>query len=73
MTFAERKSLFDKIDLYVVTCEELSNGRTNFDVLDAVIKGGGKIIQLRDKKKSKADFLNMAKNSGKLLPTPVSF
>ena len=56
-----RKKLFDEIDLYTVTAEELSNGRTNYEVLDAVIKGGGKIIQLRDKKKSKEDFFEMAK------------
>jgi len=61
MKLEKRKKLFDKIDLYTVTCEELSNGRTNYDVLDAVIKGGGKIIQLRDKKCSKNNFLKMAK------------
>ena len=57
----KRLSRFNEIDLYTVTCEELSNGRTNYDVLDAVIKGGGKIIQLRDKKCSKIEFLKTAK------------
>ena len=61
MKLEKRKKLFDEIDLYTVTCEELSNGRTNYEVLDAVIKGGGKIIQLRDKKCSKNNFLKMAK------------
>ncbi len=61
MPLSQRKKLFDKIDLYTVTCEELSNGRSNYDVLQAVIEGGGKIIQLRDKKKSKKEFLEMAK------------
>ncbi len=60
MKLEKRKKLFDEIDLYTVTCEELSNGRTNYEVLDAVIKGGGKIIQLRDKKCSKNNFLKMA-------------
>jgi len=64
--FKERKKLFDGIDLYTVTCEELSNGRTNYEVLDAVIKGGGKIIQLRDKKCAKIDFLKMAKKFRKI-------
>ncbi len=57
----ERKNKFDEIDLYVVTCEKLSNGRSNLEVLDAVIKGGGKIIQLRDKQISKRDFFQLAK------------
>ncbi len=57
----KRKKLFDEIDLYTVTCEELSNGRTNYEVLEAVIKGGGKIIQLRDKKCGQNNFLKMAK------------
>jgi len=57
----KRKKLFEQIDLYTVTAEELSNGRSNYEVLDAVIKGGGKIIQLRDKKRSKEHFREMAK------------
>jgi len=62
----KRLSLFKEIDLYTVTCEELSNGRTNYEVLDAVIKGGGKIIQLRDKKRDKDNFLKMAKKFRKI-------
>jgi len=61
MKLNERKKRFDEIDLYVVTCEKLSNGRSNLKVLDAVIKGGGKIIQLRDKQISKRDFFQLAK------------
>ncbi len=57
----ERKKRFNEIDLYVVTCEKLSNGRSNLEVLDAVIKSGGKIIQLRDKDICKRDFFYLAK------------
>jgi thiamine-phosphate pyrophosphorylase len=46
---AARLALFAQIDLYVVTCAPRSMGRSDLDVLDAVIDGGGKIIQLRDK------------------------
>ena len=60
MNLKERKKLFDEIDLYVVTCESLSKGRSNYDVLNSVIEGGGKIIQLRDKQKSKHEFFKMA-------------
>ena len=62
MKLEKRKNLFEQIDLYTVTCEELSNGRTNYEVLNAVIAGGGKIIQLRDKKCGKERFLEMAKD-----------
>jgi thiamine-phosphate pyrophosphorylase len=62
MKLGKRKKLFEQIDLYTVTCEELSNGRTNYEVLNAVIAGGGKIIQLRDKKCGKERFLEMAKD-----------
>ncbi len=61
MKLEERKKKFDEIDLYVVTCEKFSNGRSNLEVLDSVIKGGGKIIQLRDKQISKRDFFQLAK------------
>jgi len=62
----KRKKFFEEIDLYTVTCEKLSNGRTNYEVLDAVIAGGGKIIQLRDKKCEKDKFLKMAKDFRKI-------
>jgi len=55
-----RMKRFNDIDLYVVTCETLSNGRSNLDVLEAVIAGGGKIIQLRDKDLSPREFLQLA-------------
>ena len=57
----ERMVRFNDIDLYVVTCEPLSEGRTNLEILDAVIRGGGKIIQLRDKDLPPRDFLSLAK------------
>lgn len=48
------------IDIYPVTCEALSNGRSNLEVLRAVIAGGAKIIQLREKELSKRDYYNLA-------------
>ena len=57
----ERLERFNDIDLYVVTCEPLSNGRGNLDVLDAVIKGGATIIQLRDKQAAPDTFLEQAR------------
>jgi thiamine-phosphate pyrophosphorylase len=57
----QRLDLFDTVDLYPVTCEELSNGRTDLQVLDAVAKAGCKIIQLRDKRSSRRIILEKAK------------
>jgi len=45
----DRKIRFLDVDIYPVTCEELSAGRSNPEVLKAVIRGGAKIIQLREK------------------------
>jgi len=55
-----RKRMFEEIDLYPVTCEKLSAGRSNREVLEAVIRGGARIIQLREKECSKGDFYRMA-------------
>jgi len=55
-----RRQLFQQVDVYPVTCEELSEGRTNLEVLEAVIQGGSKIIQLREKEYPKRDLYNLA-------------
>ncbi len=47
---------FDYIDLYPVTCSELSLGRSNLEVVRDLIKGGVKIIQYREKKLSKKEL-----------------
>ncbi|MEJ2363306.1 MAG: thiamine phosphate synthase [Deltaproteobacteria bacterium] len=55
-----RIRLFQQIDVYPVTCERLSQGRSNLEVLKAVIQGGSKIIQLREKHHAKRDLYNLA-------------
>ena len=52
--------MFKQVDVYPVTCERLSEGRSNFEVLEAVIQGGARIIQLREKEYSKMDLYNIA-------------
>jgi thiamine-phosphate pyrophosphorylase len=56
----ERIQLFQEVDVYPVTCERLSQGRSNLEVLAAVIKGGSKIIQLREKEYSKRNLYDLA-------------
>ena len=48
-------------DLYPVTCQKLSRGRGNLDVLDALIKGGARVVQLREKDLSSRELLELAK------------
>ena len=60
MNRSERLARFREIDLYPVTCQDLSEGRTNLEVLEAVIAGGGRIIQLREKDWDKRDLYELA-------------
>ena len=55
-----RKEKFLQVDLYPVTCERLSAGRSNLDLLEAAIRGGAKIIQLREKELPDRDLYRMA-------------
>ena len=55
-----KTQLFQNVDIYPVTCEGLSEGRSNLEVLEAVIRGGSKIIQLREKEYPKRDLYNLA-------------
>ncbi len=60
MNRKERLVKLKTIDIYPVTCQELSEGRTNLEVLAAVLAGGAKIIQLREKHWDKKDLYELA-------------
>ncbi len=49
MNRIERLAGLREVDIYPVTCQDLSEGRTNLEVLEAVLAGGSKMIQLREK------------------------
>ena len=49
----ERLERFAQVDLYPVTCETLSAGRSDLEVLEGIIAGGARIVQLRDKEAQK--------------------
>lgn len=55
-----RAARFREIDLYPVTCERLSAGRSNLEILRAVIEGGARVIQLREKECSTRELYTMA-------------
>ncbi len=56
----ERKFCFEAVDIYPVTCERLSNGRSGLEVLDSLIKGGARIVQLREKDICERDLFRLA-------------
>lgn len=56
----QRLKAFDKIDLYPVTDQGLSLGRTDLEVLEGLIAGGARIVQLREKHISKKDLYHLA-------------
>ena len=43
------KKFIEEVTLYPVSCERLARGRDDLAWLDAVLAGGAKIVQLRDK------------------------
>jgi len=47
-------------DLYPVTCESLSAGRSNLKILDGFIEGGAKVVQLRAKELPDRDLYHLA-------------
>lgn len=49
-TLKTRMATFlNEVTIYPVSCEKLAKGRTDLQWLDAVLEGGAKIVQLRDK------------------------
>jgi thiamine-phosphate pyrophosphorylase len=43
------QTFIDEVTLYPVSCERLANGRSDLQWLEAVLAGGARIVQLRDK------------------------
>ena len=56
----KRRSLFETVDIYPVTCERLSCGRSDLEVLAGLIEGGARIVQLREKNLCERDFFRLA-------------
>lgn len=49
-SYSEKETFFrEKVTIYPVSCEPLAGGRSDIEWLDAVLAGGAKIVQLRDK------------------------
>lgn len=55
------RQFIDNVTVYPVSCERLANGRSDEFWLDEVLRGGAKIVQLRDKDSSDRRLLEKAK------------
>jgi thiamine-phosphate pyrophosphorylase len=55
-----RKQRFLRTDLYPVTCQRHSAGRSNLELLDAAVRAGAGIIQLREKECTAGELYRMA-------------
>ena len=60
MTLEERKAKFEQADIYPVTCERLSAGRSDIEVLEALVAGGARIVQLREKELPGRELFHLA-------------
>jgi len=59
---AKRKQQFvDQVDVYPVSCERLCSGCNDKEWLDAVLAGGARIVQLRDKDSEDRQLLAKAR------------
>ena len=55
------KKFEEQVSIYPVSCEALCGGRSDRQWLDAVLTGGAKVVQLRDKASSDAALLEKAR------------
>lgn len=61
LTLAERLKIFtEAVTVYPVSCEKLANGRSDLEWLAAVLAGGARIVQLRDKESNDRELLEKA-------------
>jgi len=62
MSLGDRMRIFiEQVDIYPVSCQRLARGRTDREWLDAVLAGGAKIVQLRDKESADRELLAKAR------------
>jgi thiamine-phosphate pyrophosphorylase len=61
LTYNRRLEAFaNEVTLYPVSCEQLCNGRSDIIWLEAVLAGGARIVQLRDKESDDRTLLTKA-------------
>lgn len=62
LPLAERLRIFtEEVTVYPVSCEKLANGRSDLEWLAAVLAGGARIVQLRDKESADRELFEKAR------------
>jgi len=62
ISHADRMAVFrDQVDIYPVSCQRLARGRSDRQWLDAVLSGGARVVQLRDKESPDRELLAKAR------------
>ncbi len=59
-TKAEKMEAFSRVDIYPVISSEFTNGRDVLYVLRQIAEAGARIVQLREKNKTKAEVFRLA-------------
>lgn len=54
-------NFIEEVTLYPVSCERLAKGRSDLEWLDAVLAGGARIVQLRDKESDSRGLFEKAR------------
>jgi len=67
MDASRRAAVLADADLYVVTSEEHSEGRSDLDILAAALDAGVRLVQLRDKRASKRELYAKAEAARRLV------
>ena len=62
----ERMARFKKSGLYFVTSQAMSDGRTILEIVSAALRGGVKLIQLREKEMSAGELFLLAEKIRKI-------
>lgn len=53
-------------DLYIITDQRISHGKTHFEVAEAVLAGGATVLQFRDKEMDETEAIAVCRNINKL-------
>ncbi len=60
MNKSERLAAFEKADLYPVISSEFTNGRPVLEIFRSVVRGGAKLVQLREKNRPQKELYELA-------------
>jgi len=53
-------------DLYIITDQKISHGKTHFEVAEAVLAGGATVLQFRDKEMDETEAIEVCRKINKL-------